>query len=177
MSEANATGNKEAMRSYAEAIVNLIVGKDDPQFYLDWDGNGTINDPSDGYGLLINGDQAGYLDGMIHHSSYSAAATGAPSFVQSHAEHVEICIQNIEIWAPELRDIAIRIARSSQEQNVDADLNTAIVLADQILNGVDINGNESVDPIAGEGGALTAVEHAEYMADMIILPGENQVPQ
>ena len=97
--------------------------------------------------------------------------------VQSHAEHVEICIQNIETWAPNLRDIAIRIARSSQEQNVEADLNNAVVLADQILNGVDINGNESVDPIAGEGGALTAVEHAEYMADMIILPGKNQSPQ
>ena len=177
MTEAYATGDRGAMRSYAEAIVNLIVGKDDPQFYLDWDGNGTINDPSDGYGLLINGDQSGYLDGMIHHSSYSAAATGASSFVQMHAGHVEICIQNIEIWAPELRDLAIRIARSSQDQNVETDLNTAVVLADQILNGLDINGDESVDPIPGEGGALTAVKHSEYMADMIILPGENQVPQ
>lgn len=177
MADAYVSGDKVAMRTNAEAVVNLIVGKDDPQNYLDWDHNGTVNDPSDGYGLLINGDQAGYLDGMIHHSSYSAAATGATSFVRSHAEHVELCIQNMETWAPQLRDIAIRIALSSNDQNLDADINNAIVLADQILNGVDINGNETVDPIAGEGGAMTAVEHAEYMSDMEILPGKNQVPQ
>ncbi len=177
MADAFASGDKVAMRSNAEAIVNLIVGKDDPQNYLDWDGNGTIDDPSDGYGLLINGDQAGYLDGMIHHASYSAAANEATGFIKSHAQHVEICIQNIETWAPELRDIAIRIARSSDEQNVEADINLAVVLANQIVNGVDIDGSESIDPIAGEGGALTAVEHAKYMSDMMILPGENQVPQ
>jgi hypothetical protein len=169
LASAYALGDRVAMKSNAETIVNLIVGKDDPQNYLDWDLNGTVNDPSDGYGLLINGDQAGYLDGMIHHSSYSADANGAPLSVKSHAEHVEICIQNIETWAPELRDLAIRIARSSDEQNLDGDINLAVVLADQILKGVDIDGNESIDPIAGEGGALTAIQHAEYMSDMDIV--------
>jgi serine/threonine protein kinase len=169
MADAYASGDKVTMRFNAEAVVNLIVGKDDPQNYLDWDLNGMVNDPSDGYGLLINGDQAGYLDGMVHHSSYSAAANDAPLSVRSHAEHVEICIQNIETWAPELRDIAIRIARASDDQNLDADINTAIVLADKIVNGVDIDGNESVDPIEGEGGALTAIEHAGYMSDMDIV--------
>ena len=174
MANAYASGDRAAMRSNAEAVVNLIVGKGDPQNYLDWDQDGTINDPSDGYGLLINGDQAGYLDGMIHHSSYSAAANDAPVSVLSHAQHVEICIQNIETWAPELRDLAIRIARSSDDQNLDADINTAIVLAAQIVNGVDIDGNESVDPITGEGGALTAIEHAGYMSDMDIVSAKAQ---
>jgi hypothetical protein len=177
MLDASSAGNKEEMRSYAEAIANLIVGKDDPKNYFDWDGNGEINDPGDGYGLLINGDQSGYLDGMIHHASYSAKANGATSAIRMHAEHVEICIQNLETWSPELRDIAIRIARSSDDQDVESDLALASVLASQMLNGIDINGNESIDPITGEGGAWTAVEHAEYMSDMLILPGENQVPQ
>ena len=38
------------------------------------------------------------------------------------------------------------------------------------------NGNEIIEPIAGEGGALTAYQHAYYMADMPILPGKNQMP-
>jgi serine/threonine protein kinase len=177
MAAAYAIGDRVAMRSHAETIVNLIVGKDDPQNYLDWDQNGTVSDPSDGYGLLINGDQAGYLDGMVHHASYSADANGAPQSVIMHAGHVEICIQNIETWAPELRDIAIRIARSSDDQNLDADINTSVVLADQIVNGIDLDGNESVDPVAGEGGAMTAIEHAGYMSNMDIIAGENQAPQ
>ncbi|MFT3896064.1 MAG: protein kinase [Anaerolineales bacterium] len=172
MADAYASGDRAAMKTNAEAIVNLIVGKDDPQNYIDWNGDGTVGDPSDGYGLLINGDQAGYLDGMIHHSSYSAAVPEAPEAVITHSKHVEICIQNIEAWAPELRDLAIRIVRSTDEQNLDADINNAVVLADKILNGVDIDGSELVDPIAGEGGALTAIEHAEYMSDMDIVPAK-----
>jgi tRNA A-37 threonylcarbamoyl transferase component Bud32 len=172
MADAYASGDRPAMKTNAEMIVNLIVGKDDPQNYVDWNGDGAVNDPSDGYGLLINGDQAGYLDGMIHHSSYSAAVADAPAAVKMHAGHVEICIQNIENWAPELRDLAIRIARSTDGQNLDAEINNAVVLADKILNGVDIDGSESVDPITGEGGALTAIEHAEYMPDMDIVPAK-----
>lgn len=176
MLDAFNAGDRAAIQSNAEAIVNLIVGKEDLNYYNDWDGNGTIQDPGDGYGLLINGSQAGYLDGMIHHASYSAKASGATSEIMMHAGHVEICTQNLEGWAPELRDLALRIARASQDQDVSADVLKASTLANQMLDGIDIDGSESIDPIAGEGGALTAFEHAEYMSDMPILPGENQMP-
>ncbi|MEW6406556.1 MAG: protein kinase [Chloroflexota bacterium] len=176
MLQAYELGDRASMRSSAEAIVNLIVGKEDFQFYSDWDANGTLSDPGDGYGLLINGGQAGYLDGMIHHASYSAKASGATSEIQLHAEHVEVCTQNLETWAPQLRDLALFIARSTDGQDVEADVRKANALAHQMLEGIDLDGNESVDPIAGEGGAITAFEHAEYMSDMPIFAGENQVP-
>jgi serine/threonine-protein kinase len=169
-------GDRPGMRSNAEAIVSLVVGKEDLQFYNDWDADGTITDPGDGYGLLINGSQGGYLDGMIHHASYSADAAGATSQIKMHALHVEICTQNLETWAPELRDLALNVARATENQDVEADLRKAITLADQMLNGIDVDGSESVDPIAGEGGAITAFEHTEYLSDMPILEGEDQVP-
>jgi hypothetical protein len=174
MLEAFNAGNSSGIRSNAEAIVNLIVGKDDLDFYNDWDGDGSINDPGDGYGLLINGGQAGYLDGMIHHASYSAEAPGATSDIQFHASHVEICTQNLETWAPELRDLAVNIARTPEDQDLEADLRKAIALANQMLNGIDIDGSETVDPIPGEGGAITAFIHAGYMSDMQIFQGEGQ---
>jgi hypothetical protein len=43
-----------------------------------------------------------------------------------------------------------------------------------MLDGVDTDGNERVDPIPGEGGALTALTHVGYMSDMPIFPGEVQ---
>jgi anti-sigma-K factor RskA len=176
MQHAFETGDRPGMRLNAEAIVNLIVGKEDLKFYNDWNADGTITDPGDGYGLLINGGQGGYLDAMIHHASYSADAPGATSEIKLHATHVETCIQNLENWAPELRDLAVNIARASENQDVEADLRKAITLANQMLDGIDIDGSESVDPIAGEGGTMTAFEHAEYMSDMPILEGEDQVP-
>jgi hypothetical protein len=167
-------GDRAGAQANAETIVNLIVGSDEVTYYNDWNGDGTLSDPGDGYGLLINGDQAGYLDGMIHHSSYAADAKNATDGIQMHATHVEICIQNLETWTPELRDLAVNIARATENQDIEADIRMASVLADHMLNGLDINGNESIDPIAGEGGTLTAIEHVGYMADMQIYPGENQ---
>jgi hypothetical protein len=70
----------------------------------------------------------------------------------------------------------LNIARSTEDQDVEADLRTATALANKMLGGIDVDGNESVDPVAGEGGAITAFEHAEYMSDMPILQGEDQVP-
>ncbi len=176
MLQAFDAGDRPGMRSKAEAIVSLIVGQEFLKYYNDWDADGTVNDPGDGYGLLVNGDQAGYLDGMIHHASYAAGAANATSGIKMHAGHVEVCVQNLENWTPALRDLALNIARAAENQDVEADLREAVTLANRMLNGIDVDGNESVDPIEGEGGARTAFEHAGYMSDMPILPGEDQMP-
>ncbi|MBK8782042.1 MAG: protein kinase [Anaerolineales bacterium] len=169
------SGNQIDVRSNAEALVNLIVGNQDSA-YVDWDSNGTVNNPGDGYGMLLNGEQAGYIEGVHHHSSYSADTEDATPNIRLHDAHVEVSIQNIEKWTIELRDTAKRILQAPEGANIEADVRTAVTLADQILNGLDIDGNESVDPIPGEGGANTAYQHAYYMADMPILPGEDQMP-
>ncbi len=175
MLEAFNDGDNAGMRSNAETIVNLIVGNENPDFYNDWDADGSINDPGDGFGLLINGSQAGYLDSTFNHANFAAEAPGATAGIQLHASHVVICVKNLETWAPALRDLALNIARASESQDVEADLLEAIALTNQMLDGIDIDGSESVDPIPGEGGAITAFIHAGYMSDMPIFPGEGQV--
>ena len=170
------TGNQpQDIRNNAEALINLVVGNQDSS-HVDWDANGTINDPGDGYGILVNGDQTGYIEGTHHHSSYSADAEDAAPNIRLHDEHVEISIHNIEEWAIQLRDTAKRIVQAPEGANIEADVRTAVTLSNQILNGLDINGNELIEPIPGEGGAVTAYQHAYYMADMPILPGKDQMP-
>jgi serine/threonine protein kinase len=175
MLSAYEAGKQKEVRNNAEAIINLVVGNQDSS-YVDWDANGKINDPGDGYGILVNGDQTGYVGGTHHHSSYSAEAEDSTPNVRLHDEHVETCIHNIEEWAIELRDTTKRIVQAPEGANIEADVRTAVALANKILNGIDTNGNELVEPIAGEGGALTAYQHAYYMADMPILPGKDQMP-
>jgi hypothetical protein len=174
MLEAFNTGDSLGVRSNAEAIVNLIVGNENLDYYNDWDEDGSINDPGDGFGLLINGSQSGYLDGTFNHANFAAEAPDATDEIQLHASHVAISVQNLETWAPELRNLALNIARAPENQDVEADLREAITLANQMLDGIDIDGSETVDPIPGEGGAITALIHAGYMSDMPIFPGEGQ---
>lgn len=168
-------GKQKDVLSNAEALINLVVGKQDAS-YVDWDGNGKLNDPGDGYGLLVNGDQTGYVGGAHHHASYSAEADDSTPDIRMHDGHVEVSIQNIEEWAIELRDVSERIVQSPDGANIEADVRSAVALANQILNGLDVNGNEAIEPVAGEGGALTAYQHSYYMADMPILAGKNQIP-
>ena len=152
------------------------MGNQASTIYKDWDGNTKINDPGDGYGLLLNGDQAGYIGGVIDHAKLAAGASDSTALIRMHSQHVTICAQNVETWATQLRDIAIRIAEAKSGQNEEADIRSAVTLANQMLNGIDINGNETIEPIPGEGGAITAYIHAGYMSDMPILAGKDQVP-
>ena len=166
-------GDKAGIRLQAETLINLIVGNQSNE-YQDYDGNGNVDDPSDGFGLLLNGGQTGYIEGTITHSELSATAADATANIKLHSEHAIISAKNVEDWAAQLREVAKRILES--EQVAEADIRLAVSLAERIHQGVDIDGNESVDPVEGEGGALTAYQHAEYMADMQILEGVNLFP-
>lgn len=167
------SGNEDVMRANAETIVNLIVGNQSADF-KDWNGDGEATDPSDGFGLLLNSGQAGYIEGTISHAELSASASDATANIKLHAAHVVVSGKNVEEWAAQLRDVAKRIAESNEI--TEADIRLAVSLANQIHEGIDLDGSESVDPVEGEGGARTAFEHAEYMADMQILEGANLFP-
>jgi len=166
-------GDTTAIRLQAETLISLVVGKQSNE-YKDWDKSGKISDPSDGFGLLLNGGQTGYIEGTITHAELSASAGDATANIKLHSEHVVISAKNVEGWATQLRDVAKRILESDQVS--ESDIRLAVSLAEQIYQGVDIDGNESVDPVEGEGGALTAYQHAEYMADMQVLEGANLFP-
>jgi hypothetical protein len=176
MLEAYNTGDQKNVQVNAEAIINLIVGKQNSTSYKDWDGDGKINDPGDGFGLLLNGDQAGYTGGVMDHAKLAADSPDATAQIHMHSQHVTISAQNVGGWASQLRDIAIRIVGDKAGQNEQGDIRMASILANQMLNGIDINGNETIEPIPGEGGAITAYEHADYMSDMPILAGKDQMP-
>lgn len=167
-------GDEAATRKNAEAVVNLIVGKQSAQ-YGDLDQDGEVTDPGDGYGLLLNGESPGYTGGVYSHTTYAMTTGDAPASVLLHGGHVEACITNVEDWSVQLRDLALNILASPFDGNMRGIIVQAVGLADQIVNGVDLNGDEQIDPIPGEGGVKTAYQHAYYMADILILPGQGQV--
>ena len=78
-------------------MVNVIAGKQSPQ-YKDWDNNGSINDPSDEFGLLLNGDNQGYIQGTFTHANLSETSSDATENMKVHGEHVKISATNISQW-------------------------------------------------------------------------------
>jgi serine/threonine-protein kinase len=167
-------GDEAALRKSAEAVVNLIVGSQSPE-YGDLDNDGVVTDPGDGYGLLLNGESPGYTGGALSHAQYAMQSGDAPESVLFHGEHVIISVTNVEGWAVQLRDLCLAILKNPLDEELRGQIVQAIGLADQIVHGVDLDGNERVDAVPGEGGVLTAHDHAYYMADMDILAGAGQV--
>ncbi len=159
----------------AETLVNVIEGKQGEN-YGDLDKNGVITDPSDGYGLLLNGKNSGYIEGAIDHAGLAAQSPDATAEIKMHSEHVKIAAKNVEDWATQLRDQCLQILSAKDLAAAEGPIRQSVALGNKILKGIDINGNETIDPIPGEAGAEMAYEHAFYMADMPILRGPNAMP-
>jgi Anti-sigma-K factor rskA len=162
-------GDEEDVSLQAENMLNLLVGSKSEE-HKDWNGDGEIDDPGDGYGLLSNGSNLGYIQGSFTHADLAITSPDATQNMLTHGEHVKITANNVSDWAAGLRLQLISILQNPASPDREGLIRQAVATANQMRVGVDLNGNENIEPIPGEGGALTAYEHAYYMADMLILP-------
>lgn len=165
-----------AVRAEAEAVYNLLVGSQ-AGGYGDLDGDGAVADPGDGFGLLLNGENVGYLEGTISHTGFAMTMEDASANIVIHGDHVIHSVRNIEGWAVELSELLLQIAAS---ERLDDDMRAlalqSLALADRMVNGRDLDGNERIEPVPGEGGLLTALDHAVYMLDMPLFAGAGRLP-
>ena len=117
----------------------------------------------------MNGDNQGYIQGTFTHANLSETSSDATENMKVHGEHVKISATNISQSIPPCRDQLILIIQAPFDASMEEIIRNSLALTNQIENGFDANGNESIEPIPGEGGAATAYEHAYYMADIQIL--------
>lgn len=176
MLSAYEAGDEAGLRANAEAVINLIVGNQGGDYYGDWDGNGESMDPGDGFGLLLNGEQLGYINAVNTYADYTMTATDANAELKTYVESVKTCAQNLDAWAVQLRDLTLTVIQAPYDENLDPTIRETAGLASQILAGVDADGNQSIDAVSGECGVLTTYGYAYYLPDMYILPGAGQVP-
>jgi hypothetical protein len=118
----------------------------------------------------LNGDNEGYIQGSFTHANLSLNAQDATEGMLLHGEHVKVSVTNVGEWTPQLRDLLISILATPADGDVENLIRQAVSLSNQIRNGIDINGNENIEAIEGEGGAITAYQHAFYMSDLAIFP-------
>jgi len=163
------------VRSKSEAMLNILVGKQSEN-YKDWDNDGTVGDPGDGFGLLLNRDSEGYIQGTYSHADLAATSADATQNMITHGGHVKIAATNVGGWTTTLRDQLILILGTPMGPEMEGMIRNAVALSNQIENGFDVNGNENIEPIPGEGGAKTAYDHAYYMADILIPGNSSQAP-
>ena len=169
VADAQAKGDLAGLKRHAEHVYNLIAGSLDPKFG-DLNGDGRSQNPGDGFGLLENGAQAGYLKGMADAATAAKAASDASDSVKAHSQHVLNCAQNMQGWAAEAKDLSLQLAQSADAGAAKAGADRLRTLAGWLQRGDDANGDGEIAPIPGEGGGLVAYEHAQFMAGFGLFP-------
>jgi hypothetical protein len=165
MQKASANGNADRVRLNAEAILNIIVGDQSPN-RKDWNADGQVDDPSDGFGLLLNGQNLGYLQAAYIQADTATKSAGASEEMVTSGEGLKNSVQNLAQWTTQVQDLLTAILASPAPADLDQKVSQAVDLANRMMNGVDADEDGLVESIPGEGGAITAYDQAYHMADM-----------
>ena len=168
-------GDFKLERVHAEHIVNIIAGAQGQDFG-DLNGDGKVQNPGDGFGLLQNGQQDGYIKGMVDHAKLAADSPDATDAIKLHASHVQIAGENTRVRVQDIHDRAHKILDASGIADTQQDVLSILALAQQTIQGVDVNLDEQVGPVPGEGGVLTAYQHAQLMAGIPLTSGAAAEP-
>ena len=173
-------GDEQLFRIKNEELINMIVGNANKNQYIDWNQDGTINDPSDGYGMLQNGDPGyndqGYISQTISHAQFAAQAVDSTENIKLQSANLLFCLENMNGWSEQLLEKVLQLQSMPFGADMEPLIKEITALSDQIISGIDSNGNDLIEPIIGEGGATTAYEYAYYLAEMPLLPGAHRIP-
>jgi tRNA A-37 threonylcarbamoyl transferase component Bud32 len=173
--EAYSNGDEETLRLKIEEIINQLAGSKNNDLYKDWNENGSIDDPAQGYGLLLNGDQ-GYIPQTIRHAQLAADSPDATRNIIESSRKLRVCIQNMEGWSRETLDLAIQLQSMPFGPEMEAVITQIEILSTRVLSGEDANEDGRIDPIPAEGGADTAYEQAYLMSEMPLMSGAQRTP-
>jgi len=180
LNDAFSSNDEELVRLKTEEIINQIVGSADKSRYKDWNGDGEIDDPGDGFGLLGNGDSGyadrGYIAQSVSHAKFAAQAGDATENIQKHSADLVVCGENMTGWSQQLLEKALELQELPFDSEMSPIIDEMTLLSNEIAVGVDSNGNGLIEPIVGEGGADTAYDKAYSMAEQPLLLGANRIP-
>ena len=178
LNEAFKNNDEQLLRLKTEEVINQLVGSANTAQHHDWNADGKIDDPGDGYGLLANGteNQNGYIPNTIKHAKSAAEASDATDNIQTNSEQVIASTENMRLWSEKLLELALQLQKMPFGKDMEPLVLEMRSISNQVLFGVDTNGNGLIEPSLGEGGGDTAYKFAYYMADMPLLPGEHRIP-
>jgi hypothetical protein len=159
-------GSLSGAKVHTEHVLNILYGKDDPR-HGDYNNDGKIENPGDGYGLLR------YAANMDLNMLYTAESVDVTPHIETQSFAVSVVIGNFApadgsgTWADALIEQATQVLSATVAPDTVTPANQVRTLATQIRDGVDANSNGVVEAIAGEGGAWTAFATAQSVADYL----------
>ncbi len=167
-------GNLIAAKQHVEHVLNILYGKFNPE-YGDQDGDTLIGDPGDGLGVLFYASQADTVLGVV------ANAADVTPYMAERVGAAQTAIGNYwtggsdTTWSTQLISAAKSIINSSSVAEAKTFAPALLGMANRIAFGADLDDNGIVEPIPGEGGALTVFRTAQEAADYFPPTGSGSI--
>lgn len=166
LKNASTGGTPLIVQCIAQNMIDIIEGaqKNRPRALPPLCGVLNITLSGDGFGLL---GPKGYAATASIHASLAATQPDSTDTIKNQARDVIIATDNIKGWATTVdRDDHALLTNPGDT----AKIQEIATLSDHILNGVDTDNDESIDPVPGEAGAITGYIHAQLMATLTLAP-------
>ena len=148
----------------AQSILDIIEGKDGPDFSVLSKACNTTTATGDTFGVL------NYASTAAQHAALAASQSDTTDVIRQHAGEVEAATTNITKWVTTIQSDALKVLNDQADQ---ATINEIATLAEKTHFGFDANGNGQIEPISGEAGADTAYHSGQQMATLSFTVPQN----
>lgn len=164
-------GDQAGVQCMAQNILNITEGSQGPHVHPLNTVAGCAQAPSvqpagDGFGLLGSNNN-GYIATAAQHASLAATTPDTTPNIKMHAQHVIICTTNVKNWITAIDNDAHTLRNNPSRTDL---VQQIVTLASHALNGVNLDNDETIDPVPGEGGAIQAYDHGQFMAILTLRP-------
>ncbi len=152
-----------AIRCVAQNIIDVIEGKQGPHYQplAPTCAQHDVIAASDGFGLLGQG----YLTDSGEHATLAISQPDATDMMRLHAQLLITVLTDVKGWVTTIEQDALHLLNNPSDVTAVQDV---VRLADAAYHGVDTNGDGQIDPISGEGGALTAYRQGQLMTTLLL---------
>lgn len=161
----------------AHTIVNILEGSQG-QHFQPISAACAASDPNaqgDGFGLLGNqtagstssGYGSGYIAEATEHASLAATQPDATGAMHAHLSPLIAALNNVQTWEAMLDSEATTLLANPDDTGNIANI---VTLTQRAYSGYDANHDGTIDPVAGEAGAVTAYQQGQLMATLVLAP-------
>jgi serine/threonine protein kinase len=154
--------NLSGLRLHAEHTINIYLGASE-----DYDGDGRGNNPGRGVGV-------DFFLTQIEERLVAAAEDAADDpQAQTQIEYIRVCLVNVRGWMDEIIAIEQSFIAAADIESVEADTRRSTEVADALIEGIDLNGNGSVELFEGECGLQQIGESGILVGNLTLREGES----
>ena len=142
----------DAVKLHAQHIVNIVEGAKGDNYDISY------QDPGDGFGLLA------YARKASEFAKMAVTAHADRHTFAIYEPNVSDPASNVESWASMSRDKALIVLKAPDLSTALAHMGESQTFLTWAVSGHDIDGDDFIRPVIGEGGALHAQIGAQNMA-------------